>query len=226
MKALIISDKQEVIKLLQKRLEKEGFDIIIYRWLLKALDNIEEIRPDYIVLSAQEYPRHWKTLASFVQSGIGGNDVRFCLYNDEVLSAEDKQKAEQLGVEFYSDLREIKIEEETESVDEIENSIEEESDIPTVTDIFIDNKKDIKDINKNYSVVFTNPENNSFICGNSVQTSFDTFECAANNTGLSINQKIKYVTVSNDNNCISFCGEVISLSSDKVSLKVLSYYEK
>lgn len=224
MKAVIISDKQEVIKLLKKRLEKEGFDIIIYRWLLKALDNIEEIRPDYIVLSAEEYPRHWKTLASFVQSGIGGNDVRFCLYNDEVLSAEDKQKAEQLGVEFYSDLREFNINEE--EIEQETETVEEESDIPTVTDIFIDNKKDIEDINKNYSVIFTNPENGSFVCGTSVQTSFDTFECLVDYKGLSINEKIKYITVSNPNNCISFSGEVVGLSSDKVSFKVLSYYEK
>lgn len=224
MKAVIISDKQEVIKLLKKRLEKEGFDIIIYRWLLKALDNIEEIRPDYIVLSAEEYPRHWKTLASFVQSGIGGNDVRFCLYNDEVLSAEDKQKAEQLGVEFYSDLREFNINEE--EIEQETETVDEESDIPTVTDIFIDNKKDIEDINKNYSVIFTNPENGSFVCGTSVQTSFDTFECLVDYKGLSINEKIKYITVSNPNNCISFSGEVVGLSSDKVSFKVLSYYEK
>ena len=224
MKAVIISDKQEVIKLLKKRLEKEGFDIIIYRWLLKALDNIEEICPDYIVLSAEEYPRHWKTLASFVQSGIGGNDVRFCLYNDEVLSAEDKQKAEQLGVEFYSDLREFNINEE--EIEQETETVEEESDIPTVTDIFIDNKKDIEDINKNYSVIFTNPENGSFVCGTSVQTSFDTFECLVDYKGLSINEKIKYITVSNPNNCISFSGEVVGLSSDKVSFKVLSYYEK
>lgn len=224
MKAVIISDKQEVIKLLKKRLEKEGFDIIIYRWLLKALDNIEEIRPDYIVLSAEEYPRHWKTLASFVQSGIGGNDVRFCLYNDEVLSAEDKQKAEQLGVEFYSDLREFNINDE--EIEQETETVEVESDIPTVTDIFIDNKKDIEDINKNYSVIFTNPEHGSFVCGTSVQTSFDTFECLVDYKGLSINEKIKYITVSNPNNCISFSGEVVGLSSDKVSFKVLSYYEK
>ena len=98
MKALVISDRQEIIDFVTPLLKDKGFDLIHYRWIIKALDNIEEIQPDVIVLSAMEYPRHWKTLAGFVQSGIGGNDVKMYLYDTTPLSTEDAEKAGDLGV--------------------------------------------------------------------------------------------------------------------------------
>ncbi len=98
MKALVISDRQEIIDFVAPLLKEKGFDIIHYRWIIKALDNIEEIQPDLIVLSAIEYPRQWKTLAGFVQSGIGGNDVKVYLYDTEPLSEEDNEKAVELDV--------------------------------------------------------------------------------------------------------------------------------
>ena len=101
MKALIISDKQEIIDFSEKFLKENGYDIIVYRWLLKAIDNIEEIQPDLIFLSAAEYPRHWKTLASFVKSGIGGNNVQIYLYDPDSLSDEEKRKAVELGIQNY-----------------------------------------------------------------------------------------------------------------------------
>ena len=98
MKALVISDRSEIIDFVTPLLKDKGFDLIHYRWIIKALDNIEEIQPDIIVLSAMEYPRHWKTLAGFVQSGIGGNDVKMYLYYTEPLSTDDAKKADDLGV--------------------------------------------------------------------------------------------------------------------------------
>lgn len=108
MKALVISDRQEIIDFVTPLLKEEGFDLIHYRWIIKALDNIEEIQPDVIVLSAGEYPRHWKTLAGFVQSGIGGNNVKVYLYETTPLSVEDSKKAEDLGVlSFVDDFQKI-----------------------------------------------------------------------------------------------------------------------
>ena len=107
MKALVISERQEIIDFVTPRLKEIGFDIIHYKWIIKALDNIEEIQPDVIVLSAGEFPRHWKTLAGFVQSGIGGNDVGVYLYETSPLSEEENKKAEGLGVlpfiDFYKE---------------------------------------------------------------------------------------------------------------------------
>ena len=98
MKALVISDRKEIIDFVTPKIKARGFDLIHYRWIIKALDNIEEIQPDIIVLSSKEYPRHWKTLAGFVQSGIGGNDVKMYLYDTDPLSVEEAKKAEDLGI--------------------------------------------------------------------------------------------------------------------------------
>ena len=50
MKALVISDRQEIIDFVTPLLKENGFDLIHYRWIIKALDNIEEIQPNVIVL--------------------------------------------------------------------------------------------------------------------------------------------------------------------------------
>lgn len=98
MKALIISEDEKVYTTLDDILKNADYDTIIYKWLLKALDNIEEIRPDLIVVSSSEYPRHWKTLVQFVKSGIGGDDVEIYLYEPTPVSDEDEEKARVLGV--------------------------------------------------------------------------------------------------------------------------------
>ena len=104
MKALLISDNKEIIENVKPVLVKKGFDIISYRWIIKALDNIEEISPDLIVLSPSEFPRHWKTLASFVKSGIGGRNVKIYLYQNEKMTQEEKKKAEELCIFDFFEL--------------------------------------------------------------------------------------------------------------------------
>ena len=101
MKALIISEDENVYTSLNQTLVAAGYDTIIYKWLLKALDNIEELRPDCIVVSSSEYPRHWKTLVQFVKSGIGGEDVKIYLYEPNPISDEDREKAQILGITGY-----------------------------------------------------------------------------------------------------------------------------
>lgn len=104
MKALIISDDQNFIDTIDSYLQSKDFNTIIYRWLLKAMDNIEEIRPELVIVSSQEYPRHWKTLAQFAKSGIGASDTKVVLYQQDKMNEEDGKKARELGVSgiFYS----------------------------------------------------------------------------------------------------------------------------
>lgn len=101
MKALIISDDTKVSTALDFFFKSKKFDTIIYKWLLKALDNIEEIRPDCVILSSSEYPRHWKTLVQFLKSGLGGNKIAVFLYEPSPLSKEDEEKAALLGINGY-----------------------------------------------------------------------------------------------------------------------------
>lgn len=209
MKALIISDKQEIIDLLRAKLVDDGYDIIVYHWLLKALDNVEEIQPDYIVLSADEYPRHWKTLASFVQSGIGGKDVRFCLYNADNLSDDDKSKAEKLNVEFWCEKEEV-----TSKAVPVVNEITE-----TVKAVPVVNE------NPEQALILTHPITKNFVLGTAKKIDENTYECSFNRMGFMLHQNIQYVTVGDDNSQVSFDAEIKSFNKDLINLKVNKYYE-
>ena len=98
MKALIISDDINVINPLKAFIKNQAMEVITYKWLLKALDNIEEISPDVIFVSAVEYPRHWKTLTQYVRSGIGAEKVCIFLYNKDQFTEEEKDKISALGI--------------------------------------------------------------------------------------------------------------------------------
>ena len=103
MKAIIICDDEELIGKVDSALASLSYDTIIYRWLLKALDNIEEIRPDIVVVSASDYPRHWKTLTQFIKSGIAGKIPDVILYVPKSFSETEKMKAQKLGIKGIFD---------------------------------------------------------------------------------------------------------------------------
>ena len=103
MKAIIICDDEELIGKVDSALASLSYDTIIYRWLLKALDNIEEIRPDIVIVSASDYPRHWKTLTQFIKSGIAGKIPDVILYVPKSFSETEKMKAQKLGIKGIFD---------------------------------------------------------------------------------------------------------------------------
>ena len=116
MKALLVADDEMAIENISQVLKSNGYDTIVYKWLLKALDNIEEIAPHLIVVSTADYPRHWKTLAQYATSGFGDYSPQIILYTDENFGEEEQKKAEALhvrgtfdsvGVDGLDKLREI-----------------------------------------------------------------------------------------------------------------------
>lgn len=141
MKALIIADDDIVIEKLKASLTDDGYDVITYRWLIKAMDNVEEIAPEVIVISASSYPRHWKTLVQFVQSGIGGVVPKVVLYAEREFNDDDLKKSEALNITG------------------IFNSLDAEG-LSELSDI-LSNKK-----GKDFSLIFTNPKTGAFITGN------------------------------------------------------------
>jgi hypothetical protein len=42
--------------------------MVRYNHVLKAMDNVDEVDPAAIIISAGDFPRHWKTLVQFVRS--------------------------------------------------------------------------------------------------------------------------------------------------------------
>ena len=52
MKALLIADDDIVIEKIKASLTDEGYDVITYRWLIKAMDNVEEIKSDILFFTS------------------------------------------------------------------------------------------------------------------------------------------------------------------------------
>lgn len=101
MKALIIAENDEVIERISSVVKANGYDTIVYHWLLKALDNIEEIAPHLIVICTKDYPRHWKTLVQFSRFGFGGCTPDVILYTAGHFDATDVEKANILHVRGF-----------------------------------------------------------------------------------------------------------------------------
>ena len=95
MKAIVISEENDILNKILSSLSDVKIDLILYRWFLKAMDNLEEIRPDYVFLSAEEFPRQWKVLAGYLQ-GIDTETTVF-LFDADSLSDDDKKKVEGLA---------------------------------------------------------------------------------------------------------------------------------
>ena len=123
MKALLVADNETAIENISTVLKAAGYDTIVYRWLLKALDNIEEIAPHLIIISTKDYPRHWKTMTQFVQSGIGGHIPQVILYVPEDFSEEEEKKAEALGVRGLFDSVDV------EGLDKLRDILKKQDDI-------------------------------------------------------------------------------------------------
>lgn len=98
MKAVIIADDDKIISRTSSILSSCGYDCIVYRWLLKALDNVEEIAPHLVVISTRDYPRHWKTFVQYISGLSGTTAPKVILYIDKDFSTDEQKKAQALGI--------------------------------------------------------------------------------------------------------------------------------
>ena len=234
MKALLISDQNEIIDFATPLLKEKGFDIIHYRWIIKALDNIEEIQPDIVVLSANEFPRHWKTLAGFVQSGIGGNNVKVYLYDKDPLSEEENQKAKNLGIfEFLKDFKgENLASAEVESAN-VQNIEPEEQKIIEDENQFQNQNEMEQESNNDFSasaqvqLAITDPSTGFIYYTNGTYFPDDNFaKIKACDLEITENQFIQYVSFFDGDKVVSFSAFVEESENDFIKLKVKDYYEK
>ena len=100
MKALLISESDEILNSYAAFFKKAGYDTVCYRWLLKAMDNLEEIEPMVVFIDGFGYPRHWKTLAQYIKTSFK-NAPLVLLAAD--LSDEETKKADCLDVHCIRD---------------------------------------------------------------------------------------------------------------------------
>ena len=174
MKALLIADNPQAIDNISQILETAGYDVITYKWLLKALDNIEEISPHLIIVSAKDYPRHWKTLAQYAQTVFASYKPQIILYAEGGLDDEEKSKAQALKVRGIFEsidvcglekLREIL----TKEADIYAGKLLTDDGVPTVGNLIFDDEQDsplTDSVFEDSTVTETAPEEDSIMTEN------------------------------------------------------------
>ena len=74
-------------------------DLITYDHPVKAIDNLTEIKPDTVVISAHDFPRHWKPLLVLLRELR--KDAHFFLIIDAPLHITEKRKADTMAIDGY-----------------------------------------------------------------------------------------------------------------------------
>ena len=223
MKAIVISDDNDVIEKVDTILAAHPYDPIVYRWLLKALDNVEEIRPDVVVISACDYPRHWKTFSQFVKSGISGAEPQIILYTPQAFPLTELEKTKTLGIKgTFSSIDEAGLEHFTSILNSTSNLL--------LTSGQQENKNQAAGISqiKSYGLIFTHPETEAFITGTVLSFTDDTIEFSPDipllSEGLSGGEHIGEVSFKN-NNTYSYCSADIIRTGKTLFLKLGTKYE-
>jgi hypothetical protein len=98
MKLMLILGSDEILGLVSANIKPLGFEMIRYRYVLKAMDNLDEIDPACIIISARDFPRHWKVLAQFVRYERSREECPIVLLKGDNFSLEEASKAFLIGV--------------------------------------------------------------------------------------------------------------------------------
>jgi len=98
MKLLLVMGSDDNYDAFTQTIAPLGFEMIRYRHVLKAMDNIDEIDPEAIVISARDFPRHWKILVQFIRNERSKEVCSIIVLKGDSFSAEETSKAFFLGV--------------------------------------------------------------------------------------------------------------------------------
>src|SRR6056297_3862262 len=98
MKTILVIEDQETKERISRHLMPLGFDFIHYLNPVKALDNIDEIEPDLVIFSAEDFPRHWKPFIRLLRAKHSKEEAVFILLTGENFSSEEASKATILDV--------------------------------------------------------------------------------------------------------------------------------
>ncbi|UTC65946.1 MULTISPECIES: hypothetical protein [unclassified Treponema] len=151
MKALLISDLPRSTDDLRPLFSEYEFELIHYRSPLKALDNVEEIGPNVVIINARDFPRHWKPITQHIRWDTSKEEILVVLLTPPDFSADEADKAMFLGVQGVITIKES---------GNYEKIIEE---LRMIFDRY--NYAHAKNISKTVQFLFTNPVNETIITG-------------------------------------------------------------
>lgn len=97
--AMLVADSDTSAEALSRSLRPYGFDIVRYRSAVKALDNICEIAPDAVFVSAADFPRHWKVISQFIRADTDRDRTIIVLLTGDRFTSDDADKAIHIGVQ-------------------------------------------------------------------------------------------------------------------------------
>lgn len=98
MKVLVITEREEVKKQIEEVLAGTDAEVIGYGDPIKAMDNLDEVSPEGILIYTEDFPRHWKVFISFLRSTFP-KKVACILITGSGFTEEEASKAEVLGVD-------------------------------------------------------------------------------------------------------------------------------
>jgi hypothetical protein len=98
MKLLLVLGSDKTFGNMSLFLKPLGFELIRYRNVQKAMDNIDEIDPVGIIISAKDFPRHWKTMVRFIRYERSKNECPIVILKGDAFPEEEINKAMALEV--------------------------------------------------------------------------------------------------------------------------------
>jgi hypothetical protein len=98
MKLLLVLGSDDNYEVVSGSVQALGFEVIRYRHVLKAMDNIDEVDPSAIIISARDFPRHWKILVQFVRNERSKEACPIIILKGTNFNTEETSKALFLGV--------------------------------------------------------------------------------------------------------------------------------
>jgi hypothetical protein len=98
MKLLLVLGSDDTHNRIALHVKPLGFELIRYNNVLKAMDNVDEIDPQAIIISAIDFPRHWKTMVQFVRNERSKESCPIIILKGDNFHVEEVTKASFLGV--------------------------------------------------------------------------------------------------------------------------------
>jgi hypothetical protein len=98
MKALLVVEDDAIADIVRFYIQPLGLDVIRYRDPIKALDNLDEIAPDAVIMSARDFPRHWKTIVVDIRASRPKSACAIILLKGAWFPFEEAAKAAYLEV--------------------------------------------------------------------------------------------------------------------------------
>ena len=98
MKLLLISQDDYIHQIMDISYGSRNVALLYYRNPIKAIDNLEELSPDIIIFSAEDFPRHWKPFIRLYREYRDRNEGIFILLTGDLFPEEEIAKATHLEV--------------------------------------------------------------------------------------------------------------------------------